>query len=210
MNWSNLTIYPISRFLPNFQMHRVNWFTELFDRVNCLIRRFFDTNNCFSKNLKIFRFFKTFRFFPTWFRSKYLDSSFAFQVGIFAVGGIIGSFLTKVLTTKFGRKGSQAINMFISIAGAANFIGAYQYSSPGMDYVIMTSSWLYNASKNIQTCIWRHYTLKIHKKACFTVARILLGIFSGFATGVCPSYTGGTISTLGHGSSMNLWGEQNA
>ena len=71
---------------------------------------------------------------------KYLDSSFAFQVGIFAVGGIIGSFLTKVLTTKFGRKGSQAINMFISIAGAANFIGAYQYSSPGMDYVIMTSS----------------------------------------------------------------------
>lgn len=82
------------------------------------------------------------------------DSSFAFQVGIFAVGGIIGSFLTKVLTTKFGRKGSQAINMFISIAGAANFIGAYQYSSP----------------------------------ACFTVARILLGIFSGFATGVCPMY----------------------
>ena len=71
---------------------------------------------------------------------KYLDSSFAFQVGIFAVGGIIGSFLTKVLTTKFGRKGSQAINMFISIAGAANFIGAYQYSSPGTDYVIMTSS----------------------------------------------------------------------
>ena len=24
--------------------------------------------------------------------------------------------------------------------------------------------------------------------ACFTVARILLGVFSGFATGVCPMY----------------------
>lgn len=82
------------------------------------------------------------------------EQNFAFQVGIFAVGGIIGSFMTKFLTTKFGRKGSQAINMFISIAGAANFIGAYQYASP----------------------------------ACFTVARILLGIFSGFATGVCPMY----------------------
>ena len=142
----------------------MNWFTELFDRVNCLIRRFFDTNNCFSKNLKIFRFFKTFRFFHE-FDQKYSDSSFAFQVGIFAVGGIIGSFLTKVLTTKFGRKGSQAINMFISIAGAANFIGAYQYSSPGMDYVIMTSSWLYNSWCKDQPA--DDVTIKIHKKSVF-------------------------------------------
>ena len=91
-----------------------------------------------------------------------------------------------MLTTKFGRKGSQAINMFISIAGAANFIGAYQYSSPGMDYVIMTSSWLYNSCCKDQPA--DDVTIKIHKKACFTVARILLGIFSGFATGVCPMY----------------------
>ena len=70
------------------------------------------------------------------------------------MGGITGSFLVKTLITKFGRKGSQAINMFVSLAAAANFLGAYYYQS------------------NI----------------CFTVARILIGLFSGFATGVCPMY----------------------
>jgi len=109
----------------------------------------------FRKISKYFDFFHE-------FDQKYLDSSFAFQVGIFAVGGIIGSFLTKVLTTKFGRKGSQAINMFISIAGAANFIGAYQYSSPGMDYVIMTSSWLYNSWYKSADDVTM--SIKIHKK----------------------------------------------
>ena len=44
--------------------------------------------------------------------------------------------------------------MFVSLAAAANFLGAYQYQSP----------------------------------ICFTVARILIGLFSGFATGVCPMY----------------------
>ena len=111
----------------------------------------------FRKISKYFDFFHE-------FDQKYLDSSFAFQVGIFAVGGIIGSFLTKVLTTKFGRKGSQAINMFISIAGAANFIGAYQYSSPGMDYVIMTSSWLYNSWYKDQSADDVTMSIKIHKK----------------------------------------------
>ena len=37
-----------------------------------------------------------------------LENKYAFQVGIFAVGGITGSFLVKTLITKFGRKGSQA------------------------------------------------------------------------------------------------------
>jgi len=82
------------------------------------------------------------------------ENKYAFQVGIFAVGGITGSFLVKTLITKFGRKGSQAINMFVSLAAAANFLGAYYYKSD----------------------------------VCFTVARILIGLFSGFATGVCPMY----------------------
>ena len=82
------------------------------------------------------------------------ENKYAFQVGIFAVGGITGSFLVKTLITKFGRKGSQAINMFVSIAAAANFLGAYYLKSP----------------------------------ICFTVARVLIGLFSGFATGVCPMY----------------------
>ena len=47
-----------------------------------------------------------------------------------------------------------ALNMFVSLAAAANFLGAYKYQSP----------------------------------ICFTVARILIGLFSGFATGVCPMY----------------------
>ena len=48
----------------------------------------------------------------------------------------------------------KALNMFVSLAAAANFLGAYHYQSP----------------------------------ICFTVARILIGLFSGFATGVCPMY----------------------
>ena len=36
--------------------------------------------------------------------------------------------------------------------------------------------------------LWNAHDDRNPLKACFTVARILLGIFSGFATGVCPMY----------------------
>ena len=46
---------------------------------------------------------------------KLSDDKYAFQVGIFALGGITGSFLTKILTTKFGRKKRFKIrNCFLS------------------------------------------------------------------------------------------------
>ena len=83
-----------------------------------------------------------------------LENQFATAVAIFTIGGIIGSFSVKFLVTKFGRKGAQAINMVISIAAAANFIGAKHFES----------------------------------NACLLVARILIGLFAGLATGVCPMY----------------------
>lgn len=82
------------------------------------------------------------------------ENSYATAVSIFTIGGIIGSFSVKFVVTKFGRKGSQLLNMIISIAAAANFIGAKHYQS----------------------------------NACLLAARVLIGLFAGIATGVCPMY----------------------
>ena len=54
------------------------------------------------------------------------DNAFAFAVSIFTVGGIIGSFSTGFLVTKFGRKNTQLINMFLSIAAAVFYYLSYQ------------------------------------------------------------------------------------
>jgi len=60
------------------------------------------------------------------------DNAFAFAVSIFTVGGIIGSFSTGFLVTKFGRKNTQLINMFLSIAAAIFYYLSYQLASSTM------------------------------------------------------------------------------
>ena len=54
------------------------------------------------------------------------ETAFAFAVSVFTVGGIIGSFSTGFLVTKFGRKKTQMINMFLSISAAVCYYLSYQ------------------------------------------------------------------------------------
>ena len=56
------------------------------------------------------------------------DNAFAFAVSIFTVGGIVGSFSTGFLVTKFGRKNTQLINMFLSIAAAILYYLSYHFA----------------------------------------------------------------------------------
>ena len=54
--------------------------------------------------------------------------AFAFAVSVFTVGGIIGSFSTGFLVTKFGRKKTQMINMFLSLSAAVFYYLSYQFA----------------------------------------------------------------------------------
>lgn len=52
-------------------------------------------------------------------------AGFSTAVGMFPIGGMVGSFATSFMVTKFGRKGAQMCNMFISILGGALYILSY-------------------------------------------------------------------------------------
>ena len=54
--------------------------------------------------------------------------AFAFAVSVFTVGGIIGSFSTGFLVTKFGRKKTQMINMFLSLTAAVFYYLSYHFA----------------------------------------------------------------------------------
>lgn len=52
-------------------------------------------------------------------------AQFSTAVSMFPIGGMIGSFSTTFMVTKFGRKGAQMLNMGLSILGALLYILSY-------------------------------------------------------------------------------------
>jgi len=57
------------------------------------------------------------------------DNQFSTAVSMFTVGGMIGSFSTTFMVTKFGRKGAQFVNCFASFVGGAFYVASFYLSS---------------------------------------------------------------------------------
>ena len=62
-------------------------------------------------------------------RFKNQDNQFSTAVSMFTVGGMIGSFSTTFMVTKFGRKGAQFVNCFASFIGGAFYVASFYLSS---------------------------------------------------------------------------------
>lgn len=86
------------------------------------------------------------------------ETAFAFAVSVFTVGGIIGSFSTGFLVTKFGRKKTQMINMFLSISAAVCYYLSYQLAN---SYMLILARIIIGAFAGLATGVCPLYALEL-------------------------------------------------
>jgi len=102
------------------------------------------------------------------------DDKFSFAVAIFTVGGIVGSFSTGFLVTKFGRKNTQMINMFLSIAAGGLYMGAFYMKSSIM---LIIARILVGAFAGLATGVCPMYILELSPASIRGAVGVLSQLF---------------------------------
>ena len=105
---------------------------------------------------------------------KIQDDKFSFAVAIFTVGGIVGSFSTGFLVTKFGRKNTQMINMFLSIVAGGLYLGAFYMKSSIM---LIIARILVGAFAGLATGVCPMYILELSPASIRGAVGVLSQLF---------------------------------